>query len=88
MLTTQNMFELLSIPAIVLAVEAFKRALVPRRYCALLAIAIGLLIGYLSQDMMTGALLGLAASGLYSGAKSMLSIARTSQQEESWRDPV
>lgn len=66
------MFELLSIPAIIAAVEAFKKAGLSSKFAALTAIALGVLFGVLSTDILNGLLMGLASSGLYSGAKSML----------------
>lgn len=67
------MFELLSIPAIILAVEAVKRArFLPSRYCAILAVLFGGIFGYTVGAVVGGLILGLSASGLYSGAKAVL----------------
>lgn len=66
------MFELLSIPAIIAAIEAVKAAGLPSRLAALGAIAIGASFGFILGDTMQGLVFGLAASGTYSGLKSMV----------------
>lgn len=66
------MLELLSIPAIVAAVEAVKYAGLPSKYAALTAVCIGVAFGFGMGDWLTGLVLGLSSSGLYSGAKAML----------------
>ena len=66
------MIELLSIPAIIAAVEAIKATGFPAKYSALLAVGFGVIFGYGMGDVMTGLTIGLAASGTYSGAKALL----------------
>lgn len=66
------MFELLSIPAVVAVVEAVKMAGLPSKFAALVAIVVGGVFGYFMADVLTGVVYGLAASGLYSGAKAVL----------------
>ena len=66
------MFELLSVPAIMAAVEAVKMAGLPAKYAALIAVVFGVAFGLGMGDVMSGLLFGLAASGLYSGAKAVI----------------
>lgn len=63
---------LMTVPAVLLAVEAFKyTGYVHRRFLPVLAVACGVLFGALYGDPLTGALLGLSASGVFSGAKTL-----------------
>lgn len=66
------MIELLSIPAIVTAVEATKMAGLPSKWAGLAAIVIGAAFGFGIGNLVGGIILGLSASGLYSGAKAMI----------------
>lgn len=66
------MFELLSIPAIVAMVEALKRSGTPTKYAPLLSIIFGVLFGFVNDAWVAGLVIGLAASGLYSGAKEIM----------------
>lgn len=66
------MFELLSIPAIIAFVEAAKVAGMPVKLAPVVAIVAGLGLGYVLGDVLNGLLFGLAASGVYSGAKEVL----------------
>ena len=66
------MFELLSIPAILALVEAFKLAGFPKNFAALLSIFCGIVFGLIIGDAVTGLIIGLAASGLYSGSKNII----------------
>lgn len=66
------MLELLSLPAIIAAVEAFKMGGLPTKYAALLAVALGIIFGALMDSVVAGMVMGLAASGLYSGAKAII----------------
>lgn len=66
------MFELLSIPAIVAAVEALKHSGTPKKYAPLLSIVFGIMFGIVGGSWVAGLVIGLAASGLYSGAKEIL----------------
>lgn len=68
------MFELLSIPAILALVEAVKQVGLPSKYAAVVAIACGAVFGFILGEVVTGVVLGLAASGVYSGAKAMLEV--------------
>ncbi len=67
------MFELLSIPAVLAAVEALKMAGLPSKFAAIVAIVIGALLGLLMADVLQGIVFGLAASGTYSGIKALTS---------------
>ena len=63
---------LLSIPAIIAAVEAIKYTkYVPERLIPIVAITLGVAIGFATSDWMTGLVMGLAASGAYSGVKKV-----------------
>ena len=66
------MFELLSIPAIIAVVEAIKKAGLPSKFAPLTSIAFGVGFGFISSDIITGLLFGLAASGIYSGFKTLI----------------
>ncbi|MBO0994631.1 hypothetical protein [Bacillus sp. SD088] len=76
------MFEVhnvLLIPLIVGLVEAFKIAGVGKRFLPLIAIGVGIVIGIvyvteydLKQGILVGTILGLSASGLYSGTKNTI----------------
>jgi len=63
--------ELLTIPAIVALVEALKRSGMDSKYAPLVAIAVGIAFGLALGDWVGGLILGLSASGLYSGVKKM-----------------
>lgn len=66
------MLELLTVPAIILAVQSFKAFGLPKAYAPLASILFGVLFGFISGEVITGLLVGLSASGLYSGARAML----------------
>lgn len=67
-----SMLEIVTVPAVVLFVEAFKKAGMPTRYAPVVAILVGVAIGYGIGSVATGLLVGLSASGLYSGARAIL----------------
>ncbi len=64
--------ELLSLPAVIALVEALKRSGMPTKYAPLVAIAIGGLFGLAMGNWVAGLVIGLASSGLYSGAKKII----------------
>lgn len=64
--------ELLTIPAIVALVEALKRSGMNSKYAPIVAIIVGIGFGLALGDWVGGLILGLSASGLYSGAKKVL----------------
>lgn len=66
--------ELLSIPAIIALVEALKHSGMNSKYAPIIAILIGVGYGFALGDWMAGLVLGLAASGLYSGVKKTLGL--------------
>lgn len=75
------MFEIYNIaiiPLILGLVELFKRAGVSNRFSPFIAVILGLLAGifYISTDIkqgiIVGLMLGLSASGLYSGSKNFM----------------
>jgi hypothetical protein len=64
--------EILSIPAILAIVEAFKMIGLPSKYAAIMAIGVGLLFGFIVGSPVAGMVFGLSASGLYSGIKKVV----------------
>lgn len=70
--------EAIYIPLIVAVIEALKQAGAPKRYLPLISLVIGIAVVTVSDGLLTtnsvlqGAILGLSASGLYSGAKSVI----------------
>lgn len=66
------MLELLTVPAIILAIESIKAIGLPTAYAPLAAIIFGSAFGLLTGDVVTGLLVGLSASGVYSGARAIL----------------
>lgn len=74
-----EMYNVAIIPLILGLVELFKRAGVSSKYSSFVAVILGVLAGifYITPDIkegiIVGLMLGLSASGLYSGAKSVTS---------------
>lgn len=75
------MFEIYNvaiIPLILALIELFKRGGLPAKYSPFIGVVFGLLFGifYLAADIkegiIVGLMLGLSASGLYSGVKNLL----------------
>lgn len=73
------MYDLIAIvPVIVGVTEVFKMVGMPSRFSPLFALALGMAIVYfvgetsVADRLFTGAIAGLAASGLYSGVKKQL----------------
>ena len=64
--------ELLSIPAILALIEALKMADMPSKYAPIASIIAGVILGVAFGSLVGGAVLGLAASGLYSSTKTVL----------------
>ncbi|WP_203363718.1 hypothetical protein [Bacillus sp. REN10] len=73
-----DFYNVVIIPLILGIVEVFKRAGLPTKYSPIVAVFFGLLFGvfYLNQGMkqgiIVGLMLGLSASGLYSGSKNVM----------------
>jgi hypothetical protein len=68
--------ELLTVPVIIALVEMLKSSGMPSRFAPLAALAIGITLGlawgsFDLNGLTTGLLLGLSASGLYSGQKAV-----------------
>lgn len=64
--------DLLSVPAIIAVVEAFKATgYINRRYVPILAIAVGGLVGLLMGNLVLGLVLGITASGVFSQVKTL-----------------
>jgi hypothetical protein len=80
------------VPIVIALVQAVKlTGFIPDHYSPLLAIGIGIIIGFLSDHdngdltvtILSGAIYGLIASGLYSGIKTTISAhARLKQERE------
>ncbi|PKR83319.1 hypothetical protein [Heyndrickxia camelliae] len=72
-----EVYDVAIIPLILGVVELFKRAGVPKKYSPFIAVILGLLFGIfylgsnIKQGIIVGLMLGLSASGLYSGTKNM-----------------
>lgn len=71
--------ETLAVPIIIGLVEVAKRSGLPSKWSALLALVLGVGMGIflvetapLAQKVVAGAIVGLAASGLYSGARAVM----------------
>lgn len=64
--------DLLSVPAIILLVQAVKLLGLPSQLAPILAVVAGYAFGFYVGDPITGLVLGLSASGLYSGAKATM----------------
>ena len=73
-----NFSDLTLVPIIVAIVEALKSAGFPAKYSVFVSLILGLGGGYLISGsfdqvaVVQGVILGLSASGLYSGARSMI----------------
>ena len=72
-----EIYDVVIVPFILGLVELFKRAGVNKKVLPFIAVIIGIVIGIvyvaefnLKQGILIGAMLGLSASGLYSGAKN------------------
>lgn len=69
-------YELVVIPIILGIVEVFKRVGFPVKYSPLLSLALGLIFGVfyldvLKEGIIVGLIIGLSATGLYSGSKNI-----------------
>lgn len=70
--------ELAPVPVIIAVVELIKQYGLPSKYAPLLALLLGLAVSFFSAQTVSieagleGLVLGLSASGLYSGGKVML----------------
>lgn len=73
-----EIYDVAIIPIILGIVELFKRGGLPAKYSPFIGVIFGLLFGifYLSGDVkegiVVGLMLGLSASGLYSGTKNIV----------------
>ncbi|MBS4200259.1 hypothetical protein KHA93_11520 [Bacillus sp. FJAT-49732] len=74
-----EVYHVMIIPLILGLVELCKRAGVKKRYLPFIALLLGIVIGVvyvtnfnLKQGIIVGAMLGLSASGLYSGTKNTM----------------
>lgn len=72
-----DIYDVAIVPLILGVVELFKKLGLPTKFCALLSATLGVIIGvvYIApsnilEGILIGLNLGLAASGLYSGAKN------------------
>lgn len=74
-----EIYDIVIIPFILGIVELFKRAGVSKRFLPFIAVVIGIAVGVVyitdfdwKQGILIGAMLGLSASGLYSGTKNTI----------------
>ncbi|WP_062105486.1 hypothetical protein [Bacillus niameyensis] len=74
-----EIYDMAVIPLILALVELFKRAGVANRYLPFIAVGLGMIIGVvyitnfeIRQGILVGTILGLSASGLYSGTKNTI----------------
>lgn len=74
-----EIYDIVIIPFILGIVELFKRAGVGKRFLPFIALIVGIAIGVVyitdfdwKQGVLIGAMLGLSASGLYSGTKNTM----------------
>lgn len=72
-----EMYDIAIIPLILGIVELFKRGGLPVKYSPFVAVTVGLLFGIfyinadIKQGIIVGLMLGLSATGLYSGSKNI-----------------
>nr|WP_068672334.1 hypothetical protein [Oceanobacillus sp. Castelsardo] len=72
-----EIYDIAIIPLILGVVELFKRSGVPIKYSPFIALVVGLLFGIfyidaeVKQRIIIGLMLGLSATGLYSGSKNI-----------------
>lgn len=74
-----EVYDVVLIPLILGLVELFKRAGISSKVLPFIALVLGIVVGVvyiaefdLKQGILIGAMLGLSASGLYSGAKNTI----------------
>lgn len=74
-----EIYDVVLIPLIMGIVELFKRAGISKKILPFIALILGIMIGVVyiadfdwKQGILVGAMLGLSASGLYSGTKNTL----------------
>lgn len=72
-----EVYDIAIVPFILGVVELFKQIGLPNKFCPVVSVVLGIIIGlvYISpndiaQGVLVGASLGLSAVGLYSGAKN------------------
>ena len=71
-----SIYDVALIPVVSGLVELFKQTGLPQKYWALVSLVIGIIIGIiyidpLKKGILIGMMVGLSASGLYSGTKSI-----------------
>lgn len=74
-----EIYDVLIVPLIIGLVAVAKKSGVPTKVLPVLSLAIGLVVGIIyasngdiKQGVLVGAMLGLSASGLYSGGKAVV----------------
>ncbi|MBP1917169.1 L-cystine uptake protein TcyP (sodium:dicarboxylate symporter family) [Lederbergia galactosidilyticus] len=74
-----EIYDVVLIPLILGVVELFKQVGVNKKILPFISLALGIIVGIvyvaefdLKQGILVGAMLGLSASGLYSGAKNTI----------------
>jgi ABC-type uncharacterized transport system permease subunit len=74
-------FQLVIIPIIIGVVEVLKRAGLPNKYSPVVSLLLGVIFGFLYvqpllDGMIVGLVVGLSATGLYSGSKNVFGSSR------------
>lgn len=74
-------FQLVIIPIIIGIVEVFKRAGLPNKYSPIVSLLLGVIFGILYvqpllDGITLGLVIGLSATGLYSGSKNVFETSR------------
>lgn len=84
-----TLYDITLIPLISGLVEVFKQVGIPKKYSSMLSIIIGILLGIVYLDpadmkkgFLMGVMLGLSASGLYSGTKSVQETIKTIKHDK------
>ncbi|HLU22476.1 hypothetical protein [Lederbergia graminis] len=84
-----EVYDVMIIPLIIGLVELCKKVGVKTRWLPVIALGLGIIIGIvyiadfnLKQGILVGTMLGLSASGLYSGSKNMMEKKQIDNKEE------
>lgn len=69
-------FQFIVVPLIIGIVEVVKKAGLPNKYSPLVSLALGVFFGFVfletfQESLFIGVIIGLAATGLYSGSKNL-----------------
>lgn len=74
-----QVYDIMLVPIVLGVVEVLKNVGLPKRFCPLVALILGVLIGVfylgeidIKQGILKGVYLGLSAVGMYSGTKNLI----------------